>query len=123
MTNKKIEIKYNNKTYEIEKDVKEQKVRPKGVIFVTGNEETEDNKEITVKNYQESFWNTSAEVDGNKVELEWGKGKKLTAWGVPTIVLAIIGAVAYFYYSKKPITTLVEEVKDKVTKKDEKDKL
>jgi hypothetical protein len=50
-----IEIEYNNKTYEIEKDAKEQKVRPKGVVFVEGSEENDENKEITVKDYQETF--------------------------------------------------------------------
>jgi hypothetical protein len=55
MTNEKIEIKYNNQTYEIEKKPEEQKVRPKGVVFNQGDQETEANKAVTFKNYQENF--------------------------------------------------------------------
>lgn len=115
-----IEIEYNNKTYEIEKDAKEQKVRPKGTIFTAGDEETDANKEITVKDYQETFWSTSATIDENNIELKSGMGKNLTIWGgIPTFFVSIAFMI-YRFLSKKKSSEEINELVNTVVKKSEK---
>lgn len=109
MTTEKITIKYNEKEYEIEKKAEEQKVRPKGVVFASGDEETDANKGITVKNYEDGGFFTSKKCecskDGTtfeKVEIEWGKKKHITIWGGGSVILVFLGLVAYYcFFNKK----------------------
>jgi hypothetical protein len=118
--NQKIEIKHNGKTYEIDKDTKEQKVRPKGITLQSGVAETEENKAVTFKNYQEDFWGTSVEADGVQVNVKWGAGNYLSYLGAPASGLVItIGAYLYKYWQKPTdeavniLDKVVDEVKTK----------
>lgn len=68
----KVTINYKEKEYEIEKKVEEQKIKPKGVLTASMDDE------ITVKNYKEGSWSHTCECNGEKIVIKWGKGKHIT---------------------------------------------
>lgn len=98
----KVTIKYNDKEYEIDNNKDEQKVKPKGEANGT---------EITVKDYNQGFWNHTAEIDSKKVVLKWGAGKHSITWGGGGAVIVAIALGAYYY-----ITSNNEDKKDKTKK-------
>ena len=98
-----VEIKYNNNKYSIKNIKDEQKVKPK--------DGKETDKEITVKDYEESTWGDhSAEIDGNKVVIRWGTGKRVGIYGIlPIIVVGILAFVYFWFKSSKKEETKIDK--------------